>query len=114
MASEQAQAVEQNLQRFFHDYKTEHPPPDAEMETTRTRQAEHNEKRGEENEHTSLIEPKERRVKDAAKQADHYGREMTVAQQMPQTLDPFAASGESSPAKEPRDKGFPVLTGRGS
>lgn len=70
---------------------------DAEQRDSGTRQAEHKEKRREENEQNPLLQPEERRVKDALKQADQYGRDMEVSQTKPQTLlddqDPFGASG---------------------
>ncbi|CAM6129775.1 unnamed protein product [Calypogeia fissa] len=113
MASEQSPEAQQKLEQFFHHGKAEHPPTDTEMgkppaqRSSDIRQAEHKEKRMEENQQNPLMQPLERRVKDAEKQADQYGREMHVPQTYPQTLiadqNPFGASGDSSVGKEPRE-----------
>jgi hypothetical protein len=78
-----------------------------EQRDSETRQAEHREKRREEDPaQNPLMKPTERRVADAKKQADQYGREMTIPQTYPQTSledqDGFAAPADSA-VREPRE-----------
>ncbi|KAL2642654.1 hypothetical protein R1flu_010241 [Riccia fluitans] len=101
MASEQAQKI---ADQFFHHDKpeSETPPVDPEFgkkpaKDSGLRQAEHKEQRAKEaaaksHGHRDV----ERSVKESLKQADEYGRDMSVNQTAPQTLlddqNPFGGS----------------------
>lgn len=107
MASAQSEDVQQQLDSFLHHDKPEHPPTDIEA-GKKPADEEHKETQGEEKHQHPLMQSKERRVKDAQKQADQYGREMIYPQTLPQTVlneqDPFGAPADSAEGREPREK----------
>ncbi|OAE33139.1 hypothetical protein AXG93_4773s1120 [Marchantia polymorpha subsp. ruderalis] len=101
MASEHAQ---KKAEEFFHHDKPEAETPPIDQEFGRkpakdsgARQAEHKQQRAEEAAAAPLTgRDVERSVKDSLKQADQYGRDMSVEQTLPQTRieeqNPFGGS----------------------